>query len=323
MDLNNNSISTLATNNPNQMIRDCLRMPNLTDEVISRQSDMVQIMLHNIQNIDKNKNIASFTQVNVTKSRNIPEGAWNDVYVMEQLNKISTFDESIVAYKRKLLNVTDPINCFTDLKDVSKELTLSILKTLRLRDRGEDLQEFINVLSIAQGDSQEFKDFLPFYNILLYSVPYAFSLAATDLSVNFMLNFSPYDFCAHTLQTLNLDLVMGDITWHMRLQAKLEGSMPDIGRYRDLYDALRPVVNRGMFMYNHRYQYLMLGSFSISRHLLLFGLRALEPELSVQTGDVSPRVGTGDVPPRVGTGNSNVDIIGEIIWQLIVGDYNI
>ena len=82
------------------------------------------LVLHNVQNVKKNKDINSLTEINNIKSQEISINEWSDTIVIKNLNKISIFDESISEYKRKIQSIEYPLECFDFLKDVSKELTL-------------------------------------------------------------------------------------------------------------------------------------------------------------------------------------------------------
>lgn len=313
-----------------QLVRDVLHVPNLTDAQIRERSDLTNLMLHTVQYLLRNKGESDTTRITPYYSSNMDTSTtWTDVFAVEQLNKISMYNENIRAYKERISSIVDSIQVFMDMGHVSKELTVSILKTLRFRDRGTDSEQLVDVLSQIIHNNCDINTVRQIYNLILYSCPYVFTTAMLgDASAVHILNHSPYEYCALVIQDLNMNISVGDINLVMRTQARLEGNLPNVGLYRNMYEILRPVINSGLYVFNNPYRSIGLGLLRSTRPFIPHMIDTLERSLFCVLG-AGPAFGVvyrgsstniGDISLIVGTSSNNTEVRDRIFLQ-ILGEY--
>ena len=236
---------------------------DITDAHIAGRVDLCNLLMHNVSNIIKNLALTDHTKIFISKFNSI------DCYILWQLNKISIFNSEILEYHEKIRDIADSRQCILQLKYASLLLTTSLLKTTWLRDRGSDVSTFLNLLGDIQNNNCSENTIKTVYNLILYAVPFSFSVASHDPDINFLDGNCPIEYVASSLYSIHTDISSREFSWTMRFQSLIEGNMPEMSIYGCLVD------NFNMHGYKYISWHILLGSLKLTWLLVPIGLNLI------------------------------------------------
>ena len=173
-------------------------------------------------------------------------GQWNDQHIIETLNSYSMHKSSILQYRAV---VSDAVGApaqefFKMMQNASKNILDSLLNVIVCTEGAKGVLDLKSRLNIIPYGSFEF-DVLRCYNIIIYSTPfiimstYERSLLTPEVFFN-----APYEHIATNLVDYITNHPPDNSSILLRMQIKLENSLPQIGLLRDAYEAYLEVSRK-------------------------------------------------------------------------------
>ena len=243
----------------------------------------------------------------VLRSASLDPTIQNDQFVIDFMNRTSFFNIDIMNYKNEVRRIVDSglfSQQFFALKDASKSLTDSILKTIYYTGGIDGVNLLNNNLgNVIIGNFNP--DCLKIYNIIIYTAPFVLIDAAQGNAFSQLAFFySPYELIAAHLQAYSATFVYEDLTFLMKLQMKLEQNLPEIKLCKQLYSTL-------LMCYAAQRR---IGTIAVLVALPTVGLVKYLP-LILSSPENAGATTSAVVVPRAG--GSGEDIIFQILFDII------
>lgn len=258
----------------------------------------------------KNKNISiaenDTSKIHVIKNTVVLESTeWKDVGIMERFNKLTIFNDDVAHYHHMLPSITNYSDFITILGKPSESIIKDILKSVYLFDGLNGISDLrcavINPMTQLTNE-EAFEKIKLIYNLLLYSFP-AFLLQlslSTDPDMSIVAT-APYEHTCIYIKDL-CDLPFENISSILRLQARIENNLPDVGYFKNLYLGL--IASRHKIILYSRYWIRAIGM-----HALIVGppiiLGNLVNNNAALVGTVNHGPPLPDIPLVTGTSSSS------------------
>jgi hypothetical protein len=311
---NENRILTFLQNLPeNDNLNDLRNLPE-NDNL----NDLRKIVDHGFGLIDKNKLFREQDDLYCIKNTDvINSGEWNDVHVIENLNKSFIFKKDILCYKKRIFATSATSDCFREIQDESKCITMDFLQSLLLFGKSDEMTQFrlvlTNILKSETNSKTQFYNCLRVYNILLYSTPFLFLTANTDADLIPLCTYAPFEYLSDEIYRLSLSIDYNHLPLYMKIQAGLENSLPEISYFRNVYSQYQTILLRLGIYYYRRKQIITVGALSTTRILLnplLSHFLLADVANNAQIPDI-------DIPVIVGTSVSRDDALSRLDREII------
>lgn len=213
--------------------------------------DFLNLFNHCSRVAERNANIQD-NSLFVLKSRSLDASHWNDQSFMETLNKITLFQENIAEYKNAVRRLVEDGNFtrqFLDLSTASENITACLLKTIYHTEGIHGIGILNDNLSNIIHGGNFNPDCLKIYNVIIYSAPFMLIDAANGAAFSQLAFFhSPYELISASMQNYLSTFQFEELTFLMKMQLKLERSLPDMQACRELYEALMWAYRRGRIL---------------------------------------------------------------------------
>lgn len=233
---------------------------------------MENIVQHSLGLIKKNKLSIEQDDLYCIKNTSVLEsGEWNDVHVIENLNKSFIFKKDILSYKKRIYTLSDSFNFFKDIQDESKCISINFMQSILLFGKSDEMEQFrlalTNILNSGANSETGFSNCLKVYNILLYSAPFIFLTTVTEPNSLPLSIFTPFEYASTELYRLSLSIDYTNLPFYMKIQAELENSLPQIFYFKNVYAQSQTILLKLGIYYYRRRQIITVGTLSMARIL--------------------------------------------------------
>ena len=217
----------------------------------SSNTDLQNIVEHSLSLAQKNKTNICEKKLHILKNSEVMgSDEWNDIHVIDTLNKSTVFKKVIVSYKENLDLINNPLEYFSNMSSSSGDLTKAIMQSIMLFEGNEGISSLrTSLLNIQYGLCDlKWVECKKLYNILLYSAPFFLVSQNPDLVIH-----APFEFLSNQLYSLSYYTDYTSLSFFMKLQATLEKSLPEMSYLRDLYTMSQYTVFKiGLYFFRRR-----------------------------------------------------------------------